>query len=168
MNFINRLITLCMIICLASGSAYSQEDNEKAESNQAAKEQLKTEETRVHQIHTYVDSDMIEVNVEAAVNNAMEIVRTTLQNLEIQIPPINIEPVKLDAIDINLDDMDIDIEPVDIDLDDMNFNFDADDFNENMNDESVEDGDDNSLHDRKDNKSKSELKDKAKGLKKLN
>lgn len=146
-----KLTAACMVVLLTAATSWSQ-TTEQAESEEQAKPS-KTEGMKKiasgNYEPNYVDHEMLEVNIEMAVNQAMEVVRTTLHNLEIHIPAFNIEPVSLDAIDIDLKDIDIDIDPVDIDLSEADIAPDV-----------IVDYDD---------KGKSDGKDKeAKGLKELN
>ena len=157
MKLITKFTAACVLLLLTTMLSWSQTSgNEKSEdqSKAPAREGLKKISGDRDTVDEHVDNEMLEANIESAVNQAMEVVRTTLQNLEIHIPAINVEPIQLDAIDVDLGDIDIDIDPVDIDLSNADFEFD------HIQDDDVD-------HDKEKGTSQ-EKNEKAKGLKKLN
>lgn len=157
MKLIAKFIFACLILLLTTMLSWSQTSgNEKSEdqSKTPAAEGLKKISGDRHDVDNYIDDDMLEANIEMSVNQALEVVRTTLQNLEIHIPAISVEPISLDAIDIDLKDIDINIDPVDIDLSNADYEY------EHIRHEDVDHN--------QEKRTSQENSEKAKGLKKLN
>ena len=149
MKLYHQLPTICMIVFLSAGSAFAQQTHENnnsvpptgepskeadSENKSSKSEGLKKIASGGSGMGSYVDGEMLEVNIESAVNLAMEVVRSTLQNLEIQIPPVIVDVPNLDAVEVNLNGLDIDIEPIIIDIPAIRFSPD-DEVNESYDDD---------------------------------
>lgn len=164
MSLLNRILFLCLIVSLASVPGFSQEDSQKKNTAQSAKEQPKTDKTNgessgttgLRKINTHrdrnfdikIDEEALEAKIESAVEEAMRSVEVELGRLEIHIEPIEIDlsnlDVNIDPIVINIPDMDINIEPIEIDMEDMDIDIDIDEHDFDWdNDEDDRDHDDN-------------------------
>ena len=199
MIILNRSLSVLLILSLATVSGFSQNvKTEKKTQPEVTKEEprpdglkkITTHSLRDRDFDIHIDHEALARNIEMAVEHAMKSVEGTLERLEINIDPIEINlkdlNVDIDPIVVNIPNLNIDIEPIEVDIPDLDidvdmdhhhFDWDEDNDNDKDNDIYNDDDDDNDHHkafhkdkvkDKSEKKDKSDKDDKSKGLKKLN
>lgn len=91
---------------------------------------VSTNPYRYSNFDVHIDEEVIERNIEVALQNALRHVEVALDRLEINIEPIEIDLSSLnnsiDPIDIHIPDLDIDIDIDEMDMDEDDFDIDID------------------------------------------
>src|SRR5687768_7901938 len=141
-----RILFIFIGISLVSTPGWSQENSKKGVAQPAMEESEDKEEpsrsaglrkiaggsSEEVDIDIHIDEEALESNIEMAVENAMEVVDVVLENLVIDIDPIEIDipdfDINIDPVHIDMDDFDMDMDmDVDVDMDMDHDDFDWDD-----------------------------------------
>ena len=188
----------CLFIGLVSIPGFAQENpvpaKERATSSSPKSAGMRKvasgSQWRNMDVEINIDEEALEASIETAVEEAMEAVEV-LENLEINIEPIeinlgylniDIDPIVINIPDINFDieHIEIVIEPIHIDVDEVDINIEENRFDWNDDDDDDDQSFDKDkekdevkykVKDKSDKavkEDKSEVNDKAKGLKKIN
>jgi hypothetical protein len=138
MSLFKRIPFILLIVCTASVTAFSQEEVKKDSKGEASREKgMRKISSRSNweDIEIDIDELRLENNIERAVEESMEQMERTLENLEIHIPDIeinlgnidfNMDPIDIDIPDFDMEELDIDIDPVHFDLEDLDIDIDLD------------------------------------------
>lgn len=199
MNTVNRTLFVVLILALAI-PGFGQDTNTSKTEKKTSETKDETRPNGLRKITTrsprdfdfdiHIDKEALEANIERAVEQAMKSVEGTLERLEINIDPIeiNMKDLNLDVtpIQLNIPKLNIDIDPIEVEMPDLDIeahmnhhDFDRDDDDRDRDNAYSDDDDDKVLRrrdsshhdndrDKVKDKSDKKEKEKAKGLKKLN
>lgn len=110
-------VWMAMMLVVVSGLA---QDREKVSDSKRPDGLVKIRSSRNWDFNAQLDDQQLEATIEAALREALRSVESTLQSLEIQIAPIEIDLRHIDSVKqpivIEIPDLDIDIEPIHLEI----------------------------------------------------
>jgi hypothetical protein len=171
----HRLLFVFLVLGFTSIPGFSQKTDPPNDSDGLRK--ITNGSGRDLDIEGQIDEDLLEANIELAVEDALKSVEVVLNRLDIHIEPIQIDLADLDIninpVVINVPDVDIDIDPVEIDLGEMDVDVDEGDLGWSDESDRVDhdvkddDNDGNVSKSKKSHRKDDDAKDQSNGLKKI-